>query len=146
MSGPQLLVISAKSASSLDRKAEEIKEYLQDRPAVVADLSYTLAMRREHMQHRAFALAEEGVTPSFEKFRSSCPSTVFVFTGQGAQWPSMGKDLIFKSERFRESIRAMDRALQGLKNAPDWSIEGMAQLMSSLMAWFGSNSNYQTNS
>lgn len=82
-------------------------------------------MRREHMQHRAFALAEEGIAPSFEKFRSSCPSAVFVFTGQGAQWPGMGKDLISRSKRFRESIRTMDRALQGLKSAPEWNIEGM---------------------
>lgn len=137
MPGPQLLLLSAKSASSLNRKAEEIKKYLQDRPSVTPDLAYTLAMRREHMQHRAFALAEEGVVPSFEKFQSSCPSTVFVFTGQGAQWPGMGKDLISRSERFRESIRTMNRALQGLKNAPEWNIEGMTlRPISKDVLWF----------
>jgi acyl transferase domain-containing protein len=47
-----------------------------------------------------------------------------IFSGQGAQWPEMGKDLIQIDPRFREDIRAMDDILQSLNYPPDWKIDG----------------------
>ncbi|KAL3301247.1 polyketide synthase [Colletotrichum asianum] len=47
---------------------------------------------------------------------------VFVFNGQGAQWPTMGKGLILKNAVFRQCIRDLDGALRKLKSA--WTIEG----------------------
>jgi len=46
-----------------------------------------------------------------------------IFSGQGAQWPGMGKELIATDPEFRKDIFAMDRILQGLKYPPDWTIE-----------------------
>ncbi|KAF4841408.1 Highly reducing polyketide synthase FUM1 [Colletotrichum siamense] len=47
---------------------------------------------------------------------------VFVFNGQGAQWPTMGKNLILKNAVFRRCIRDLDGVLRKLK--PAWTIEG----------------------
>ena len=123
--GPHLLLVSAKSTTSLDSSIKTINSYLEATPSAVADISYTLAFKREHMQHRAFAIAErDGLISTFEKARAVCPQVCFVFTGQGAQWPGMGREMILSSKRFRFAIQALDKELQGLKNPPDWSIEG----------------------
>ena len=45
----------------------------------------------------------------------------FVFTGQGAQWYAMGRQLIEKSTFFRQSLQRCDRTLQLLSNKPNWS-------------------------
>ncbi|KAI9037118.1 lovastatin diketide synthase LovF [Aspergillus affinis] len=88
--GPHLLLASAKSTTSLDSSIKSINSYLEATPSAVADMSYTLAFKREHMQHRAFAIAEkDGSISTFEKARAVSAQICFVFTGQGAQWPGM---------------------------------------------------------
>ena len=47
----------------------------------------------------------------------------FVFTGQGAQWPQMGRELIESFYIYAESIRRMDKVLRQVKYPPNWSIE-----------------------
>lgn len=77
------------------------------------------------MIHRAFAIANQNGTVShIEKSCAKSPSVVFIFTGQGAQWPGMGKELMSVSDRFRDSVRDLDGALRRLKNPPNWTIEG----------------------
>ncbi|PIA96147.1 Nonribosomal peptide synthetase 14 [Cercospora beticola] len=50
--------------------------------------------------------------------------TLFVFTGQGAQWARMGQSLMDKQPRFLQSLRDMDLILQSLDHSPKWTIEG----------------------
>lgn len=79
------------------------------------------------MQHRAFAIVEkDGNISTFEKARAINPQLCFVFTGQGAQWPGMGREMILSSEKFRSVIQGLDEELQRLETPPDWSIEGMS--------------------
>lgn len=47
-----------------------------------------------------------------------------IFSGQGAQWPEMGRELILQAPNFREDIREMDNTLQTLTHRPEWTIEG----------------------
>ncbi|MCJ1473024.1 hypothetical protein MMC13_001673 [Lambiella insularis] len=48
---------------------------------------------------------------------------VFVFTGQGAQWPSMGKDLLASSHVFKTTIQECEDAMTTLPDRPTWSLK-----------------------
>lgn len=48
----------------------------------------------------------------------------FVFTGQGAQWPGMGRNLIDEFPSFRRTIQGLDEVLQSLPNPPSWTLQG----------------------
>lgn len=51
----------------------------------------------------------------------------FVFTGQGAQWPRMGVELLKTSHEFRADVKAMENILQTripMNDRPRWSITG----------------------
>ncbi|KAL7659048.1 hypothetical protein ACMYSQ_001991 [Aspergillus niger] len=52
---------------------------------------------------------------------------VFVYTGQGAQWAGMGKELLSHSSVFRKTIKYLDFCLRTLspKDAPAWTLEGI---------------------
>jgi acyl transferase domain-containing protein len=122
-----LLLVSAKSPRSLNGNIEALKAYIDTSSVCPSDLAYTLAVKREHMVHRAFAILDHnGQISSFEKLKSVCPLVTFVFTGQGAQWPGMGRELFFQSKRFQDDIKMLDRVLQSLESPPKWTIEGGA--------------------
>ncbi|EOD50626.1 putative polyketide synthase protein [Neofusicoccum parvum UCRNP2] len=52
----------------------------------------------------------------------SVPSITYVFTGQGAQWPEMGKSLIETFPIVSETIQQLDSFLATLKCPPQWTI------------------------
>jgi acyl transferase domain-containing protein len=125
---PHLLVYSAKSPESLKQIIQRYQEFFENTTEVLADVAYTLANRREHFLYRSFAVATTdglGIAsppPSSGK-PSEIPALVMVFTGQGAQWPQMGRELLRSNEVFRRTIRALDHHLQSLASAPSWKIE-----------------------
>lgn len=122
---PQLLVYSAASPESLGPMAENHAAYLAKHPERIEDVAYTLANRREHMPHRAFVVASRekpGAPSPAAKPPAGPPQVIMVFTGQGAQWPQMGRDLIRSNKTFKASIQAMDAQLKKL--GADWTIEG----------------------
>ncbi|KAF9884738.1 hypothetical protein FE257_001300 [Aspergillus nanangensis] len=120
----RLLLVSARSKQGLNGQVDGILKYLEDRAFSMDDLAYTLGRRRSHLPHRAFAVVGEGEdTPTFEKSEAKKSEIIFVFTGQGSQWPTMGRELLARSTQFRDSIREMDRVLGSLINPPSWSIE-----------------------
>ncbi|KAI1392616.1 hybrid PKS-NRPS PsoA [Hypoxylon trugodes] len=45
-----------------------------------------------------------------------------VFTGQGAQWPSMGANLYIRSYGFKRSFQVLQQSLNDLPDAPTWSL------------------------
>ncbi|KAJ0383618.1 hypothetical protein COL922a_010138, partial [Colletotrichum nupharicola] len=46
-----------------------------------------------------------------------------IFTGQGAQWPGTGKDLLTHSPVFRAAMEECDESLAKLPDAPSWSLK-----------------------
>ena len=123
---PQLLLFSAKSQKALTRMIDSYRDFAERKLDNFRDLAFTLANRREHLSHRTFAVASKGTIGTTSPMtRSTRPPTVIaIFTGQGAQWPQMGRDLMDSNPIFLNSIRRLDAHLQALDgNAPDWRIE-----------------------
>jgi len=100
----------------------------------IVDLAYTLAVRRSSLSVRGFLLAghkslNDDVLLNKLETRVSGGSYsplpfAFVFTGQGAQWPEMGKELMEELPAFRHSIQQLDMVLQSLPTPPDWTLQG----------------------
>lgn len=129
---PVLVPASAASASSLASRVKALQHYFESRSAPLDQVAYTLGNRRQHQSQRAFFVAgDHGKLLALEqstRANPSVPHVVFVFTGQGAQWFGMGKELIQKSQYFQSDVRRMDEALRSIDPPPCWSIRGLSQL------------------
>ncbi|KAL8848907.1 MAG: hypothetical protein Q9221_006065 [Calogaya cf. arnoldii] len=123
---PQLLLFSAASAPSLKNMTSGYEEWLTKRPDMadkLDDLAYTLANRREHLPHRAFKVVGGSDIPASPGKTSQALNLVMVFTGQGAQWPRMGRELLLREDLvFSESLKTLDNHLQGISDPPTWTI------------------------
>ena len=144
---PQVLVFSANDADSLKGQIKALTAHLLD-PRVkikMSDLAYTLSERRTRHFCRAFATVLPGKTgyasiiPDASVINGEVPDREtrigFVFTGQGAQWPQMGLDLL---KHFPTTVipllEDLDRALRALPEhlRPSWSLlEELADVRSS---------------
>lgn len=128
-----LVIVSAKSPAALQRRIQLITDYANSHLDLLADLSYTLAVRREHLPYRGFAIASPHVSLEASEFETSslrarAPAVTFVFTGQGAQWAGMGRELLQTSARFTTAIDEMDNALRQLETPPRWSLKGSLEI------------------
>ena len=117
-----VVAVSAKTASSFTQNTQRLLNYLESNPETrLQDLSYTTTARRMH--HDAFrkAYAVESMDQLVRSMRkdissSSEPtaitrpsSSIFAFTGQGAQYLGMGRQLFETNTSFRQSILDFDR-------------------------------------
>ncbi|CAG7923142.1 unnamed protein product [Penicillium olsonii] len=124
---PELLVYSANTEKSLKEMVAIYKAWIRKNPGRISDLAFTLANKREHLTHRAFSVASL-IGPLTTSQPSKCretPNIVMVFTGQGAQWPQMGR-CFFQTDSyasFKKRIQSLDAHLQTLSQAPGWTIE-----------------------
>lgn len=111
---PKLLLFSSSEETGLDRLASVYRAHFAERPeakgcsrdeerAYFERLAYTLAHRRTPFDHRSFVVADSlGQLQSelqnglghFRRPQGPMHGTAFVFTGQGAQWAGMGKELL----------------------------------------------------
>jgi len=88
-------------------------------------------VRRTRFAQRAYTVAYENkIAEAFETsaFKTgtaggTAPKIGFVFTGQGAQWAGMGVEAFHAFPSFRETIQNLDRVLQRLDPAPQWTLE-----------------------
>ncbi|RYP69053.1 hypothetical protein DL769_005371 [Monosporascus sp. CRB-8-3] len=97
----------------------------------LVDIVHTLSAKRNKMVHRGFAVATEGTASgdlSLANFKfGTSPKPLaeigFIFTGQGAAWPTMGREAIKTFPVFRETIQKLDLVLRGLEHPPTFSLE-----------------------
>ncbi|XDG05435.1 hypothetical protein ABKA04_005050 [Annulohypoxylon sp. FPYF3050] len=126
--GSELAVVSANSQDSLKAGIENLNKYISVHPDCLPDLCYTLSRRREHFKWRSFAILSNSAAIAFAPPANKPPRTpavVMVFSGQGAQWPQMGHDLLVSIPGFKEDVLAMDEILQSLEGrSPEWRIIG----------------------
>ncbi|KAA1247239.1 acyltransferase domain-containing protein, partial [Mycobacterium simiae] len=128
-------VISAKTESALKAQAKRMIAHLADHPQLdIAHVGWSLATGRAGLQHRAAmvgttrvelttaltALANGQPAPGLVTGRALDGEVVFVFGGQGGQWPAMAAGLLDSSPVFAAQINACAVAL-----APyvDWSLD-----------------------
>ncbi|KAL0930068.1 polyketide synthase [Colletotrichum truncatum] len=127
--GPYTLVVSANDGASLRANIKALSNHLINPRVKVSlpDLAYTLSERRSQLWHRAF-LTTRSLTDLDEnaftvgKKSSQTPRIGFVFTGQGAQWPQMGKDLLTYFPWTRSILEELEAVLQSLPESPQWSL------------------------
>jgi len=139
-------VLSAHSASSLLGNCQGLLSYLVDNPSVdLTDLSWVLQNRRTAHRVRTFfnAQSRQELINGLERFISQhrkstgkddvgvryrpvdqhkTPRILGVFTGQGAQWPAMGRGLLDRSPLFRRFLQQCDEVLKSLPDGPEWSL------------------------
>ncbi|KAF4632400.1 hypothetical protein G7Y89_g5719 [Cudoniella acicularis] len=129
----QILVASAKSAESLVKVVENVKKWISAHGECskhLQSLAYTLTTRRSTMQWRHAFLTtsrfEDGpdalqqVSAARAIKSSKFCKSIFIFTGQGAQWFAMGKELISVSLAFRNSLHLSEKIL--LQLGATWSL------------------------
>ena len=115
--------VSAKTSTALRKNTQNLIDYLEgNNKARLTDLSYTSTARRIQHPLRTSVVAstlpqlEERLASSLEKadFKAppKCPSIVFAFTGQGALYSSLGKDLYESSNQFRGDLVRFDQVSQ----------------------------------
>ncbi len=129
-SGPQLLVLSARTPAALGqavvRLADHLQTGLEDNQIEVnlADVAWTLAIGRKAFAHRVTVVADS-VPNAIAQLRSQetgaaasrsrparASEVVFAFPGQGAQYAGMGRALYETEPAFRA---AFDECAEGLR-------------------------------
>jgi amino acid adenylation domain-containing protein len=130
----KLFKISAGNDTSLLQMAASLADYVDSVRPNLVDLSHTLLSRRSTLKRSLFISASSS-EELVEKLRAveanAKPLSLasddvsgnrcFIFTGQGAQWPTMGSNLLRNSPLFLSIVRECDRVLQSLPDAPSWS-------------------------
>ncbi|WP_327364780.1 non-ribosomal peptide synthetase/type I polyketide synthase [Streptomyces sp. NBC_01296] len=124
---PRPLLVSGSDAAALRAQAARWARWITEHPeAHWPDVLRTAALHRTPMEFRA-AVVAAGPREAAEALRALAEgrphpcltsatarergSAVFVFPGQGSQWPGMGRELLEQSEVFRKAVEECDAAL-----------------------------------
>ena len=128
----QLLVISAKTSSALETAtanlADYLKKQLEENTSVnLADVAYTLSVGRSYFSHRRILVCSDledaanalstpngrdGQQRVFSRIQESAKRPVaFLFSGQGAQYVNMARDLQIEPV-FREQLDTCSEILK----------------------------------
>ncbi|HMD83202.1 MAG TPA: SDR family NAD(P)-dependent oxidoreductase [Terriglobia bacterium] len=135
-----LLALSAKSDVALKELAAKYERHLgTETPDSLADICFTANTGRKHFGDRAAVIAESPAEAREKLARwvrgesaagllggrvegDSKPKVAFLFTGQGAQYVGMGRQLYETQPTFRKQMQRCDRLLRGELERPLLSV------------------------
>ncbi|GHG75414.1 type I polyketide synthase [Comamonas sp. JC664] len=124
-----VLSLSAKSEDALESLMAAQEHALPEAPSALGDWCFTANTGRSQFEHRAAVtgtsaaelranlkrLREEKLRPAREPLRGTeSPRPVFLFTGQGALRPGVGRELYETQPAFRTALERCSKALEGL--------------------------------
>ncbi|KAI1842497.1 hypothetical protein JX266_011251 [Neoarthrinium moseri] len=126
----ELIVLTASTEKALSALARDVSQWVKTHeitPQTLHSLCYTLSVRRSAFSYRKAVVASTAdellAGLQFQgpqrRIASVAPLTL-VFSGQGAQWPAMGRKLIECSRHFRQSMSSMDNVLR--QQGCQWSL------------------------
>ncbi|KAH7038376.1 uncharacterized protein B0I36DRAFT_372464 [Microdochium trichocladiopsis] len=109
---PRVFALSAPEQDATARQRKGLAEYLKMSPENIDDLAYTLSSRRSKFQWRHTVVArdldeltstlqDDAIKPAKALTQNNI---AYVFTGQGAQWFAMGRELL-AYEVFAASVK-----------------------------------------
>nr|ALQ32967.1 putative polyketide synthase [Fusarium sp. NRRL 25184] len=134
------LVLSANTENSLRLQISRLTDVIADsNEDQVHSIIVTLAQRRSQLPFRTFfsghdtrslrkklqdATLEDAVLPVANPDVPSghVPRILGVFTGQGAQWPTMGREILKTSSFSRSLIASLEDSLASLDEPPTWTL------------------------
>lgn len=126
---PNLVAVSARTPASLQGNLWSLKGFLLNpdtENVSVGQLSYTTTARRIHHPYRVMLvgssvdelLAQIDVSlrdqTGMTRAKGKTPKIVFGFTGQGAQFPGMGRQMMATFALFRTELRQLDHVSRSL--------------------------------
>lgn len=122
----KIVTLSGFHENAIKEQAKSLVYYLEQHPAAFEDslmgnLVYTLGQRRTVFPWR-LAVAGSSTSEIIKQLSMDLkptrapdsPSIGFVFTGQGAQWPAMGRELLAAYPIFRKTMESVDDCLASL--------------------------------
>ena len=132
-----ILPLSAHNSGALDQKYLDLRCH-DLRNYNTNDLAYTLGCRRTEFSCRGYVVCKKNevtdmppMIAAHGKTRNSARSSpsplAFVYTGQGAQWVGMAKELFEEFPVFRDTIIELDNVIKQLDHVPLWSMENVLQ-------------------
>jgi acyl transferase domain-containing protein len=131
----RLFILSAHDKTSVETQMNDLSLYLEQRPEVFENslfpnVAYTLGQRRSALSYKVAIPARSSaelisLLSSSETVPSRAvkePRIGFIFTGQGAQWHGMGRELIDAFPVFATTMERINQCLADM--GADFSLLG----------------------
>ncbi|MET9928269.1 MULTISPECIES: amino acid adenylation domain-containing protein [unclassified Streptomyces] len=131
--GPRLLTLSARSADGLREAAERLAAHLGSHPELdEGDVCFTASTSRDDGPYRLAVVADGDLrdrltasVPRAEGVARSRPRLVFLFPGQGAQFPGRDRELYRTAPVFRETLDEASALLGPVcgRSLVEWAVD-----------------------